>query len=619
MTTEPSVGGGAKAHKAFISYSHAADDRLAPTLQASLHRFANPFYRLRALRIFRDKTSLHLTPELWPLIRRALADSEFFILLASAEAARSPWVRAEVDEWLRLSDGSLAKLLVVLTDGELIWDGASNDFDWTRTTALPPNLRAKFQLEPLHLDLRWAKKAEDLSLRHPRFLDDLGTLAAVLHGKPKDELIGKDVEQHRRFKLVTTLVVIALVALTAAALGAAYYANERRKEAVARQLAAQSLLLAQNSDQRSIVSFLLALESLSRLLTHEGARALQRSATLTRDFEQNAVVKAMVVRPDVDHLLVATQDGKLSTWRAPDWVWDQAQAPDLPPRILVSTERGVERLALSFDGRWAAVASFDDVTWIVEATTGKAIGSLQRHDPLESLAFSGDGHRLATVSGTDETVRVWNPLTGREVWTLPPGQGVARRVALNHDGKLLAACGADGFLRVFSEPEGKELYRQPQAAMAEAIGFSPDGKYLATANGFNTHVLDARTGSEIDAIGIGYPVHALAFSRDSQLLAVGSEDGAGVWNLRARRMDTMVEHPTATGVVAVAFSSDNKWLFTAGDSEGRGIIKSWLVSPADVLQAGQKFRLSVMGNRTFTPQEWRQYFGEEPQPLAGAQ
>src|SRR5262245_5926485 len=39
-------------YKAFMSYSHAADGRLAPTLQSALHRFAKPWYRLRALSIF---------------------------------------------------------------------------------------------------------------------------------------------------------------------------------------------------------------------------------------------------------------------------------------------------------------------------------------------------------------------------------------------------------------------------------------------------------------------------------------------------------------------------------------------------------------------------------------
>ena len=42
----------------FISYSHAADGRIAAALQNGLQRFAKPWYRTRALHIFRDDTSL---------------------------------------------------------------------------------------------------------------------------------------------------------------------------------------------------------------------------------------------------------------------------------------------------------------------------------------------------------------------------------------------------------------------------------------------------------------------------------------------------------------------------------------------------------------------------------
>jgi len=61
-------------YKAFISYSHAADGQLAPTLQSALHRFAKPFYKLRAVRVFRDKSNLQLTPGLWPLIQSVLRE-----------------------------------------------------------------------------------------------------------------------------------------------------------------------------------------------------------------------------------------------------------------------------------------------------------------------------------------------------------------------------------------------------------------------------------------------------------------------------------------------------------------------------------------------------------------
>lgn len=81
-------------YNGFISYSHAADGALAPALQRGLQRFAKPWYRARALSIFRDDTSLTATPHLWTSIQQALDDSEFFILLASPDAAASPWVRA---------------------------------------------------------------------------------------------------------------------------------------------------------------------------------------------------------------------------------------------------------------------------------------------------------------------------------------------------------------------------------------------------------------------------------------------------------------------------------------------------------------------------------------------
>src|SRR5437868_4955168 len=100
-------------YKAFISYSHAADGKLAPALQTGLHRIAKPFYRLRALRVFRDETNLQVTPAFWPMIQKSLSESENFILMASSEAAKSKWVQAEIDEWLKLKKNSLDNFHIV--------------------------------------------------------------------------------------------------------------------------------------------------------------------------------------------------------------------------------------------------------------------------------------------------------------------------------------------------------------------------------------------------------------------------------------------------------------------------------------------------------------------------
>lgn len=55
-------------HDAFLSYSHAADRRLAPSLQHAPIRFGKAWYRGQTLRIFRDQTSLSVSPALWALI-----------------------------------------------------------------------------------------------------------------------------------------------------------------------------------------------------------------------------------------------------------------------------------------------------------------------------------------------------------------------------------------------------------------------------------------------------------------------------------------------------------------------------------------------------------------------
>ena len=116
-------------YNAFISYSHTADPRLPPAVQSALQRFARPWYRLRALHVFRDKTSLAATPELWGAIERALQGSAYFVLLASPQAAESQWVRKEIQFWL--ANKSAKTILIVVTDGSIAWDDSRADFDWS--------------------------------------------------------------------------------------------------------------------------------------------------------------------------------------------------------------------------------------------------------------------------------------------------------------------------------------------------------------------------------------------------------------------------------------------------------------------------------------------------------
>ena len=266
-SSSPSSGAGriAQLYDAFISYSHAVDGRLAPALQKGLHRFAKPWWRLRALRVFRDQTSLATSPELWPSIERALSRSRFFLYLASPQAAQSFWVRRELDYWFthRSSD----KLLIVLTEGELRWNRDAGEFDWEATDAFPREVHHNFDGEPLWLDLRDAGNADDLSLNNLSFRSGVANLVSALSGRPKDELIGEDVRRHRQTRRVAWSAAIGLALLTLTsvvaallALDAQRTAEARRRLAESRQLASQSV--AATSKGRLDLGMLLGVEAL---------------------------------------------------------------------------------------------------------------------------------------------------------------------------------------------------------------------------------------------------------------------------------------------------------------------------------------------------------------------
>src|SRR5690242_752164 len=146
-------------YDAFISYSHANDKPIAAALQSAVQKLGKPWYRRRALRLFRDDTSLSATPQLWPTIERALDESRFFILLASPDAAASKWVGKEVAHWL--DHNSIDTLLIGVTDGELSWDDSRGDFAAPAATPLPPVLAGRFSVEPKWVDLRTYRAGAD--------------------------------------------------------------------------------------------------------------------------------------------------------------------------------------------------------------------------------------------------------------------------------------------------------------------------------------------------------------------------------------------------------------------------------------------------------------------------
>ena len=201
-------------YDAFVSYSHAKDKPIAAALQSVVQTLGKPWYKRRALRVFRDDTSLSATPHLWPTIETALNESRFLILLASAESARSPWVAKEVAHWLEHK--ATDTLLIAVTDGELSWRSTGDDFDWSEATPLPAILKGRFKTEPKWVDVR---NYRDGAPKRDRKFTELGAdFAAAIRGIPKEDLLSEEVrQQHRALTLAWSAVGLLMLLGGAAA------------------------------------------------------------------------------------------------------------------------------------------------------------------------------------------------------------------------------------------------------------------------------------------------------------------------------------------------------------------------------------------------------------------
>jgi WD40 repeat protein len=538
---------------AFISYSQSADSGLAPAVQKALHRFAKPWYRMRVLHIFRDQTSLSVTPELWDSIESALSQSRHLLLCASPEAVGSRWVQDEIAWWLknRTSDG----IFILLTGGNILWDPARNDFDWKETTALPRTLSGAFSTQPLYVDMRFTRGVEDLSLRNTPFREAILTLAAPLHGRPKDELGGVDVREHRKTIRIARAAVSVLAVLFISAAITAWIATVQRDLSRSRELAA----LARNQIEIDpSISLELATNAMEVRPTKE-ARQMLRTSLLESHVRQvfdkhKNEITLIDVEESGNQVVSVGLDGKMFVW-------------DLTDSRVVHQLAGY-RGAVSIDGKRAATSVKGNRLAVWDLSSGEKLLTHGEHaDTIFAVAISSDG-RLVASGGRDDTVRIYDIETGRAAGEPIPVGGIVTDLVFHPNGRLLVIGSIYNKMTVWD----LETDRKFLEASGISAAFSPDGKLLATGGGDNSggQLIDLETGRAVGSIAeMPGSVRSITFSNDGQFIAAASSDGtARVWRRNGKLVTVLSGHEN--WVEDVAFSPNGNFVVTgSGDQTAR--------------------------------------------------
>ncbi|RDH79454.1 TIR domain-containing protein [Mycolicibacterium moriokaense] len=484
----------------FISYSHAADGRLAPALQKALQRLAKPWYRRRSLEIFRDETGLSVDPHLWGAIVKALDDAEWFVLLTSPLAARSEWVNREIEHWK--ANRPVDRILPVVTDGRWEWDEQTADFT-AESDAVPPALRGVFTDEPRHLDLRWAHDEEQLDLRDSRFRNAVAEVAAPLHGRTKDEIEGEDVRQHRRtvriaWSAAATLAVLTVAAVVAGGIAVvnANRAEQRRVQAEAQRLAAQSQTLLERPD----LAFLLAAQGY-RLDPNVGTQsALLTAVANTPEMKERiptgVPVAAVATSDAADRVWIGTTDGDIVVNRFSDGQ-QVGRVQGVFNREIVAMALADDRSVVATDG--TVVNTVDDAADVTTVRTPD--------HAVFSLAVDTATGRIA--AGTiDGMVLVWEreetQPTARFAG-MPLGGDLTSITALawSPDGALIVA-GQDGGLRRYNvDAPDKPVWEQNEIGNPDewtsALTVVDDGTVVAGGTDGSVSFWNAATGAMTDA------------------------------------------------------------------------------------------------------------------------
>jgi serine/threonine-protein kinase len=195
-------------------------------------------------------------------------------------------------------------------------------------------------------------------------------------------------------------------------------------------------------------------------------------AKLARVRSQGVIMPGLDFSPDGTTVVAGGPERQVQLWQV---------ATGAASQMLSCRER-VKAAAYAPDGQTLATLDTDGNVLIFDASTGHEQGGFatKTHHP-RNLVFLPDGKSLATVSGDEQAVRIWDAFSGRERVAMAAPVD-AEAIDFSLDGKRLATCGRSGKVAIWDVASGERQRQWEMPGTVHAVAFTPDGRHLLTAN-----------------------------------------------------------------------------------------------------------------------------------------
>ncbi len=251
-------------------------------------------------------------------------------------------------------------------------------------------------------------------------------------------------------------------------------------------------------------------------------------------------------------------------------LWDAATEHMVAEIPIENTQLDPAQMGLAFsqDGRTLVTLTDHITLWRVSDDTRLAsYPCTQRDYPYESTGFATTPDLgLAAYASRGGRIRVIDLRSGKELWTAVVTKEQVLALAFSPDGKILAS--ADGYaesnIYLWDVSTGKEIEKLEGYRSWGSLVFLPDGKKLVSAGADQTiHIWDVASRKCLEVLqGHRQEVWRLALLPDGKTLVSGCKDGTVCF------WDTSVTHTRqpctilSDAIVRWRFASDSQSVLT---------------------------------------------------------